>query len=77
VLAPAALAALPSTRAIPDRDVFYVAHPVGSMQNFSFPVRRRPGEGGSASSFSTLQPLNLSTLFEILNAWDVAMFYVL
>ena len=28
VLAPATLAALPSTRAIPDRDVFYVAHPV-------------------------------------------------
>jgi hypothetical protein len=27
VLAPATLAALPSTRAIPDRDVFYVAHP--------------------------------------------------
>src|SRR5216117_795470 len=28
VLAPATLAALPSTRAISDRDVFYVAHPV-------------------------------------------------
>src|SRR5213080_1253002 len=28
VLAPATLAALPFTRAIPDRDVFYVAHPV-------------------------------------------------
>ena len=28
VLAPATLAALPSTRAIPDRDVFYVADPV-------------------------------------------------
>ena len=28
VLAPATLAALPSTRAIPDRDVFYVAHPI-------------------------------------------------
>jgi hypothetical protein len=27
VLAPATLAALPSTRAIPDRDVFYVADP--------------------------------------------------
>ena len=27
VLAPATLAALPSTRAIPDRDVFYVAQP--------------------------------------------------
>src|SRR5207247_4283891 len=27
VLAPATLAALPSTRAIPDRDVFYVASP--------------------------------------------------
>jgi len=28
VLAPATLAALPSTGAIPDRDVFYVAHPI-------------------------------------------------
>ena len=27
VLALATIAALPSTRAIPDRDVFYVAHP--------------------------------------------------
>ena len=31
VLAPATLAALPSTRAIPDRDVFYVAHPIRSI----------------------------------------------
>jgi hypothetical protein len=31
VLAPATLAALPSTRAIPDRDVFYVAPPVRSI----------------------------------------------
>jgi hypothetical protein len=31
VLAPATLAALPSTRAIPDRDVFYVADPVSSI----------------------------------------------
>jgi hypothetical protein len=32
VLAPATLAALPSTRAIPDRDVFYVACPARSIQ---------------------------------------------
>src|SRR5437867_4155132 len=32
VLAPATLAALPSTRAIPDRDVFYVAHPIRSIR---------------------------------------------
>ena len=32
VLAPATLAALPSTRAIPHRDVFYVAHPIRSIQ---------------------------------------------
>jgi len=32
VLAPATLAALPSTRAIPDRDVFYVADPVSSIR---------------------------------------------
>ena len=31
VLAPATLAALPSTRAIPDRDVFYVARPARSV----------------------------------------------
>jgi hypothetical protein len=31
VLAPATLAALPSTRAIPDRDVFYVAYPISSI----------------------------------------------
>ena len=31
VLAPATLAALPSTRAIPDRDVFYVTHPIRSI----------------------------------------------
>src|SRR5882724_3783198 len=31
VLAPATLAALPSTRAIPDRDVFYVARPTRSI----------------------------------------------
>ena len=29
--APATLAALPSTRAIPDRDVFYVADPISSI----------------------------------------------
>ena len=34
MLAPATLAALPSTRAIPDRDVFYVAHPVHSILKF-------------------------------------------
>jgi hypothetical protein len=32
VLAPATLAALPSTRAIPDRDVFCIADPVSSIQ---------------------------------------------
>jgi hypothetical protein len=31
VLAPAALAALPSTRAISDRDVFYVVFPIHSI----------------------------------------------
>jgi hypothetical protein len=31
VLGPATLAALPSTRAIPDRDVFCVAHPIRSI----------------------------------------------
>ena len=36
VLAPATLAALPSTRAIPDRDVSYVARPTHSIQRFSF-----------------------------------------
>ena len=32
MLVPATLAALPSTRAIPDRDVFYVAHPIRSIR---------------------------------------------
>jgi hypothetical protein len=34
MLAPATLAALPSTRAIPDRDVFYVADPISSIRRF-------------------------------------------
>jgi hypothetical protein len=39
VLAPATLAALPSTRAIPDRDVFYVADPLSSIETlYSFAV---------------------------------------
>src|SRR5882724_10585093 len=42
VLAPATLAALPSTRAIPDRDVFYVARPARSiLLPFSFRYHRR------------------------------------
>jgi hypothetical protein len=36
VLAPATLAALPSTRAIPDRDVFYVADPVSSNHEHGY-----------------------------------------
>ncbi|PYK67026.1 MAG: hypothetical protein DME50_03815 [Verrucomicrobia bacterium] len=35
--APATLAALPSTRAIPDRDVFYLAVPSSSSETRSFP----------------------------------------
>jgi hypothetical protein len=34
VLVPATRAALPSTRAIPDRDVFYVADPISSIPLF-------------------------------------------
>jgi hypothetical protein len=34
MLAPATRAALPSTRAIPDRDVFYVAFPKSSIRSF-------------------------------------------
>src|SRR5580704_8725990 len=41
VLAPATLAALPSTRAIPDRDVFYVAPPVRSILTRSLPALTR------------------------------------
>src|SRR2546427_13147258 len=41
VLAPATLAALPSTRAIPDRDVFYVAHPVRSIAECGFRIAER------------------------------------
>ena len=39
VLAPATLAALPSTRAIPDRDVFYVARPARSIPKFTEPEK--------------------------------------
>jgi hypothetical protein len=45
VFAPAALAALPSTRAIPDRDVFYVADPISSIET-------RRGEDQAAVSDS-------------------------
>ena len=38
MLVPATLAALPSTRAIPDRDVFYVAHPTRSIVSRSLPL---------------------------------------
>src|SRR5213083_3294760 len=40
VLAPATLAALPSTRAIPDRDVFYVAFPKSSIVSRLLPLAR-------------------------------------
>jgi hypothetical protein len=40
VLAPATLAALPSTRAIPDRDVFYVARvPSAPFASRAFDIR--------------------------------------
>src|SRR5213592_341437 len=44
VLTPATLAALPSTRAIPDRDVFYVAFPKSSIRPLGFAhlCRSRP-----------------------------------
>src|SRR5213592_2721725 len=41
VLAPATLAALPSTRAIPDRDVFYVADPISSIASSVVVTDRR------------------------------------
>jgi hypothetical protein len=43
VFAPATLAALPSTRAIPNRDVFYVADPISSVgaRSFAFPSFQR------------------------------------
>ena len=51
VLAPATLAALPSIRAIPDRDVFYVAHLIRS-------IRRRPAFA-KASAWQARLPLQL------------------
>ena len=50
MLAPATLAALPSTRAIPDRDVFYVAYPIRSILNF-FPSLGSAHRGGDAFPF--------------------------
>ena len=41
MLVPATLAALPSTRAIPDGDVFYVADPVNSIETRSLPTLTR------------------------------------
>src|SRR5436189_1499280 len=41
VLAPATLAALPSTRAIPDRDVFYVADPISFIASSVVVTDRR------------------------------------
>ena len=41
MLAPTTLAALPSTRAIPDRDVFYVADPISSIETRSLPTLTR------------------------------------
>ena len=46
VLAPATLAALPSTRAIPNRDVFCVAFPINSIQ-FSRLTLRKFSRAGS------------------------------
>jgi hypothetical protein len=51
VLAPATLAALPSTRAIPDRDVFYVAYPIRSIHRRKFAATSAPAH---ASSFLLL-----------------------
>jgi hypothetical protein len=56
VLAPATLAALPSTRAIPDRDVFYVAHPIRSIEATGTSVRQPFG-------LSTALVRNWSSLF--------------
>ena len=46
------LAALPSTRAIPDRGVFYVAHPIrsGRGQNFSCARARKRAAGWGAKT---------------------------
>ena len=41
MLAPATLAALQSTRAIPDRGVFYVADPISSIETRSLPTLTR------------------------------------
>jgi hypothetical protein len=69
VLAPATLAALLSTRAIPDRDVFYVAHPIRFIccghrclsrtvrQSLSRPGRSPPQRG--LSDLSTQSPFVL------------------
>ena len=50
VLAPAALAALPSTPAIPDRDVFYVARVPAAPFTHCFP--RSPAAAGSPMPFT-------------------------
>jgi hypothetical protein len=64
VLAPATLAALPSTRAIPDRDVFYVAHPVRSIQLFRVSAFQFSAQLLTFPTFSLvpLQRFNSSTV---------------
>ena len=51
VLAPATLAALPSTRAIPNRDVFYVARPARSVLPSVFCLFANKGTDLSALTY--------------------------
>ena len=61
MLAPATLAAVPSTRAIPDRDVFYVAHPIRSVQATGTTVAGVSAGGVSALSVISLRRNGIST----------------
>jgi len=56
VLAPATLAALPSTRAIPDRDVFYVADPISSIAWSVVATDRRRRQCRGLSRGARLRP---------------------
>jgi len=65
VLAPATLAALPSTRAIPIRDVFYVAFPESSIPDrdvlyVAFPKRSIPSLATCSMSLFPKAPFDLS-----------------
>ncbi len=65
MLAPATLAALPSTRAIPNRDVFYVAEPLSSIRMSPLLIKISKD---FATLWTTIDPIGNVALFAALTA---------